>query len=557
MPLSYCVIITDTSDRFRWVYCQLDTLRRCLPSSIRKTLSELPTTLDETYERTFEGIPKEQKRHAHRLFQCLVAAIRPLRVEELAEIFAIKFDQDEAYGFMDGWRPENPEEAILSACSTLIAVIDDEEGSKIVQFSHFSVKEFLVSDRLRTLEVGNLRDFHIHLGAAHTILAQACLAVLLQLDEKTDKKRIATYPLALYAAQHWFNHAKYEGVASQVQDAMEQLFDPSKPYLASWLWIHNVDGGPVHGSIDTLSHHPSPPKATALYYAMTCGLIEYLISARAEDVNAKCSGHGTLLHVASRNGDLNAVSLLFDHGANVNLTNEHGRTPLCEAYHSRHLGVMRLLLDHGATVDVRYGDFGLLIHDASYVGEAEVIRLLLRHNANPNVTALSNRTPLHCAASGGNANVAKILLEHGADIDALSESGTPLFHSSLLGHLGVSRLLIERGADMYIRAPYRLTPLQVARKWGAMSMVWLLLDNGAKDNMGPIANTDNEIALGVPIACADHNTALHTEEKKDIKGPVASTGGAPHYFTLHSLDPFWFTDLVFSVMLWVTLTTYL
>jgi hypothetical protein len=38
-------------DRFRWVYCQLDNLRRCVPSSIRKALDELSTTLDETYER--------------------------------------------------------------------------------------------------------------------------------------------------------------------------------------------------------------------------------------------------------------------------------------------------------------------------------------------------------------------------------------------------------------------------------------------------------------------------------------------------------------------------
>ena len=73
-------------DRFRWVFCQLDTLRRCLASSIRKALNELPNTLDDTYERALQEIPKEKQRHAHRLFLCLVAAIRPLRVDELAEM---------------------------------------------------------------------------------------------------------------------------------------------------------------------------------------------------------------------------------------------------------------------------------------------------------------------------------------------------------------------------------------------------------------------------------------------------------------------------------------
>jgi hypothetical protein len=78
-----------------------------MPSSIRKALNELPTTLDETYQRTLQGIPKEKRQHAHRLFQCLVVAIRPLRVEELAELFAIEFDRDAGPNLKEGWRPDN------------------------------------------------------------------------------------------------------------------------------------------------------------------------------------------------------------------------------------------------------------------------------------------------------------------------------------------------------------------------------------------------------------------------------------------------------------------
>ena len=129
------------SDRFRWAYCQLDTLRRYIPSSIRKALDELPTTLDDTYERALQGIPKEKWHHVHRLFQCLVAAIRPLRAKELAEVFTINFNLDGASSLTESWRPENPEEALLSACSTLVAVVENA-GSKTIQFSHFSVKEY-------------------------------------------------------------------------------------------------------------------------------------------------------------------------------------------------------------------------------------------------------------------------------------------------------------------------------------------------------------------------------------------------------------------------------
>ena len=438
-------------------------------------------TLDETYARTLEGIPKQKSQHAHRLFQCLIAAIRPLHVEELAEVFAIGFDLGVTRNYMEGWRPENPEEAILSACSTLIAVIRDERGSKIVQFSHFSVKEFLVSERLRTFEVGDIRDFHIQLDAAHTILAQACLTVLLQLDEKIDKKRIATYPLALYAAQHWLNHAKHEDVASQFQDAMEQLFDPRKPYLASWVWIHNMDG--VRRSINDLEDHPSPPKATALYYAASCGLselMEYLISTRGEDVNAKCGVRGTPLHVASRNGHLNAVSLLLDHGADLNMTDDRERTALCAAYVGRHLEVMRLLLGRGATADVHYDSYGLLTHDASYGGRVDAIRLLLQHNANVNATSPRTKTPLHWAAEYGQANVAEVLIEHGADINALSDRGTPLGSASLYGCLEVARILLEHGADVHIRNPSGRTPFRTATLLQHVEIAQLLLEYGAK-----------------------------------------------------------------------------
>jgi len=481
--VEYLIIIAHVWDRFRWVYCQLDTLRRCFPPSIRKTLNELPATLDETYERTLEEIPKEKRCHAHRLFQCLVAAIRPLHVEELAEIFAIDFDLDTVTApyLMDAWRPENPEEAILSTCSTLITVIDGNRGSKIVQFSHFSVKEFLISDRLRTSKVGNIRNDHIRLDVAHTLLARACLTVLLHLDEKTDKKRLATFPLALYAAQHWFEHAKYEDVALQVQDAMEELFNPSKPYLTSWVWIHDVDKGWIRKSIDTVTDIRSHPEGTALYYAVSCGLsgpAKYLISTHGEDVNAMSGIRGTPLHAASNKGHLDAVSLLLGHGAEVNVTNERGITPLCGAYDGQHVQVMQLLLEHGAAPDVRYDSTGLLTHDASYRGRAEVIRLLLQHNADVDATSSYNYTPLHWALIEGYADVVQILLEHGADIDAVSEAGTPLFLAVKRGHSDVTRLLLERGADVQIRGG-DLTPFQVATENGDTQIVQLLLEHGA------------------------------------------------------------------------------
>src|ERR1700761_9447616 len=141
--------------RFRWVYCQLETLRRSVQRNLRGILEKLPKTLDETYERVLRDINEDNREHARRLLHCLSVAIRPLRVEELAEILAFDFDDVEGGipKFHPDWRWKDPEEAVLSTCSSLISVVDYRyqrygDVCRVVQFSHFSVKEFLISDRL-------------------------------------------------------------------------------------------------------------------------------------------------------------------------------------------------------------------------------------------------------------------------------------------------------------------------------------------------------------------------------------------------------------------------
>ena len=83
------------------------------------------------------------------MLQWLMVAVRPLRVEELAELLAFEFGtaRGAVPKYHADWRPNDQVEAVLSTCSSLISIVDDY-GSQVVQFSHFSVKEFLMSDRL-------------------------------------------------------------------------------------------------------------------------------------------------------------------------------------------------------------------------------------------------------------------------------------------------------------------------------------------------------------------------------------------------------------------------
>jgi hypothetical protein len=67
------------------------------------------------------------------------------------------------------WRVEDPLRAVLSKCSSLLAVVNVENSTKVVQFAHFSVKEFLMSTRLAESSDSDCR-YHISLTAAHTFV---------------------------------------------------------------------------------------------------------------------------------------------------------------------------------------------------------------------------------------------------------------------------------------------------------------------------------------------------------------------------------------------------
>ncbi len=97
------------------MFCQLELLRHSFPPSVRRILDELPESLDETYERILREIKRPNQRHAHRLLQCLVAAVRPLQVKELGEVLAVDFTAEGFPKLNPVWRWEDQEEAVLSA----------------------------------------------------------------------------------------------------------------------------------------------------------------------------------------------------------------------------------------------------------------------------------------------------------------------------------------------------------------------------------------------------------------------------------------------------------
>lgn len=97
--------------------CQLEILRKCLTvPAVRKALQQLPRTLDDTYNRILDNIPKEYRREAFCVFNLLTVSFRPLTIEEVAEATAVDVENEE---FDTENRLRNPE-VILEICSSLI-----------------------------------------------------------------------------------------------------------------------------------------------------------------------------------------------------------------------------------------------------------------------------------------------------------------------------------------------------------------------------------------------------------------------------------------------------
>ena len=413
---------------------------------------ELPESLDETYERILKEIKKPNRAHARRVLQCLVVATRPLHVAELAEVLAVDFDDAEGIPrSKPDWQWEEQELALLSACSSLIAIVQAGD-SRVVQFSHFSVKEFLTSPRL-AIGSGEVSNYHIDLEPAHTILGQACLGVLLQIQDDVEGCTRGDHPLAEYAAEHWATHAQFGEVSSRLRKGMEYLFDANKPHFKVWLTLYDIDTGPKYGAT---FYHFTPDvnsPAAPLYHAALCGfhdLVEHLISKHPQDVNADGGFYVRPLVAALAGEHFETADLLRRNGADLNVWGE-GINPLHAAAYSGNFEVVRKLIEYGPTyIETRNGVGSTPLHCASdgpSFNAGSVTRLLLEHGADVNAQSKTCMTPLHWASSNGTLEVVRLLLEHGADVEVKNDDGeTALQEAVESGHDEVVKLLREHGA---------------------------------------------------------------------------------------------------------------
>lgn len=240
------------------------------------------------------------------------------------------------------------------------------------------------------------------------------------------------------------------------------------------------------------------------------------------------------LHNAASRGDLNAITLLLQHGEPLNDLDRHGRTALGYAAEKGQVEAVRLLLEGGADANTTDSSDQTALLRAALADQGDIVQELIQRGADVAVTnhvgtpvffvAISRgrvnavnamlasgvsvhapgkfgHSPLRCAAENSQLAVVQTLIEHGADVNARDGSGDlPLIRAARLNYVAVVAALLERGADVNAVNARDETALFGAAQLRRQSTVEVLLRHIASSS----ANyTEEAFAFLVAVAMSD------------------------------------------------------
>ena len=464
--------------------------------------------------------------------QWLAFSLRPLTLAEVAEAIVVRPDS----GFVNAEERLRDPHDILLICSSL--VILSEAGE--LRLAHYSVKEFLVSERIRT---GPASTFAMAAHSANRSMSETCLAHLFcssQLNT-TANDIFGDLPLLRYSAEYWYSHAQNVPLQSdrvKIDTLALKLLDPgNRVAMMYWLSIaapDRVQRGPWFcKNIDWIG--------SSLYYASYCGLVDvaHKLLAIGEDVNAMSGIYGSCLSAAACTGSVAMVKLLVESGARLEGSSIHLQDSLNERLLDiRQRNNSRQMVPNNAfravgrvaqafnmkelpshkSADIQRDDdddataleqdWGLALQLAAATGGIlEVERLLDCTEATTDNTVVTQNA-LQEAAFAGHQNIVESLLRKGADVNARGgpfgtamqaaarkkqhqvvevliergyvgeESGPPLHHAAWSGHAEVVQYLVDQGADIEAQDCDGATALHWAAWKGYVDIMRILLDKG-------------------------------------------------------------------------------
>lgn len=121
------------------------------------------------------------------------------------------------------------------------------------------------------------------------------------------------------------------------------------------------------------------------------------------------------LGLAAYFGHMETAAFLLRNGADPDLaaTNPMQVRPIHAAVANRNeqigFAMAKLLLNHGAEVNVAQHGGWTPLHEAAAHGQNEIVKLLLEHGANPHAVSDDGKTPIDMARQNGHKGTIKLL----------------------------------------------------------------------------------------------------------------------------------------------------
>jgi hypothetical protein len=261
-------------------------------------------------------------------------------------------------------------------------------------------------------------------------------------------------------------------------------------------------------------------------YAGAEGLLEILrltIDAKADTKLTNRFGGTALIPAAERGHVEVANELLTRTDVDVNHVNNLGWTALLEAIvlsngGERHQRIVQLLVDHGANINIPDKDGVTPLKHAQTRGFKEIERILLKAVASAagagDAAAKERDAKLIAAAKRGDAAAVKELLTQGASVHARDDKGvTALIAAAYRNDLAIADLLIQAGADVNVQDNTKQSAYLIPTADGTLELLKRTLQAGAD-----VHSLDSYNGTGL-IRAADrgHVNIIKELLKTDIK----------------------------------------
>jgi len=211
-------------------------------------------------------------------------------------------------------------------------------------------------------------------------------------------------------------------------------------------------------------------------------IVNLLIAEGAETNVQDDAGESPLLLAFQRAYGRASVPLRARYGYTLS---EAERTALTAALHDSRRDIIRRLLNRGANVNLKDKEGSTPLHYAARQPDEELADLLLANGADPNALDASGKTPLHHAARE-DSDIVRVLLKYGARADVTDKDGdTPVHEAALRGRVEIVELLLAHGADAGIRNNRGETPRDMAARRRHREVVRLLTGGAGGGGQGP------------------------------------------------------------------------